>query len=85
VRVSIDHPTNRPNYSIVYVGDITLWFSYRTCIAFQVDGEPARVSENLWGPTTGRHINLAPAVQRSPRAVFEHLLAVALDGVTVRA
>jgi len=34
-----------------------LWFSYKTLVAFEYDGQKY-ISENLWGNTTGRHINL---------------------------
>jgi len=40
----------------VDVGDVTIWFSYRTCIAFQVPGRDAICRENVWGPTTGGHM-----------------------------
>lgn len=35
---------------------LTLWFSYNTIIGFQLNGRRV-VRENLWGPTTGRHLN----------------------------
>jgi len=34
-----------------------LWFSYRTPVAFHVDGKGLTVRENDWGPTTGRHLS----------------------------
>ena len=34
-----------------------LWFSYRTPVAFHVDGKGLTVREIDWGPTTGRHLN----------------------------
>jgi hypothetical protein len=36
---------------------ITLYFSYHTVIAFRGRTYGLRVSENLWGPTTGKHLN----------------------------
>ena len=59
------------------IGNITLWFSYDTVVAF---GNPAVVSENLWGPTTGKHLN---AINRDhstrlPRDEFEKELAKCL-------
>lgn len=54
--MNIQHPTNRPNFSCVSIYGLTLWFSYETCIAFSVDGD-AYCTENVWGPTTGKHIN----------------------------
>lgn len=39
----------------VRVGNLTLWFSYETCIAFELNGKRT-VRENSWGPTTGHHL-----------------------------
>ena len=40
----------------VEVGPITVWFSYRTPVAFRAPGTPMIVRENEWGPTTGKHL-----------------------------
>lgn len=54
----IEHPTDRPNFTRVDVGDMTYWFSYKTCVAFsRHDGFAPVVRENVWGPTTGKHLN----------------------------
>ena len=39
------------------VGSLTLWFSYKTVIAFQPGWNETFVSENIWGNTTGKHLN----------------------------
>lgn len=48
------------NYGIhclqVTLGPITLWFSYKTLVAFRVAGESMVVRQNDWGPTTGKHL-----------------------------
>jgi hypothetical protein len=41
----------------VDVGPLTLWYSYRTIVAFQVDGKDRVVSQNVWTRTTGKHLN----------------------------
>jgi hypothetical protein len=46
----------RPNFARVDVGPVAMWFSYRTMIAFHVDGHSRVVRENDWGPTTGKHL-----------------------------
>jgi hypothetical protein len=56
--VSISHPTERPNFSVVTVGDLTIWFSYRTPIAFHTFETGTVARENVWGPTTGKHLGL---------------------------
>jgi len=57
MRISIDHPTDRPNFYIVHVGNLSLAFSYRTIIGFSVGGSRWVIRENVWGPTTGKHLN----------------------------
>lgn len=74
---TISHPTDRPNFSIVTVPGATYWFSYSTCIAMQRGSEPRVVSENCWGPTTGKHLNYIDGgntAARLDRAEFEKLL-----------
>lgn len=75
--VRISHPTDRPNYSVVTVGDLVLTFSYETVIAFYHPSTGWAVSENRWGPTTGKHLNYCPGRKsdRLPRAEFENRLA----------
>lgn len=53
---SISHPTDRPNFTVAYVNGVTIWFSYRTPVAFQTDGRSI-VRENDWSTTTGKHLN----------------------------
>lgn len=75
MQMTISHPTDRPNYSEVTIGDVELIFSYRTLIAFRTP-ETGRyvVRENDWGPTTGRHLNHVPGghdkAARIPSADF---------------
>jgi hypothetical protein len=60
--ISVEHPTDRPNLTLVRLPGLAVWFSYRTPVAFHVyDGKTYRydtfvVTRNLWGPTTGRHL-----------------------------
>lgn len=84
MNVSIDHPTDRPNFTKVYVGEITLWFSYRTCVAFQEAFGRIIVRENDWGPTTGKHLGMIGTGRREdriPGVEFERLLGEALGMV----
>ncbi len=39
------------------VGPLTVWFSYKTPVAFQVRGGRRVVRRNDWGVTTGKHLN----------------------------
>ena len=66
----------------VWVGNLTLWFSYDTVVAFRQDGHCMRVSENCWGPTTGKHLNFLDGgnkADRFPRERFENELANVLN------
>lgn len=40
----------------VDVGPLTVWFSYRTPVAFRAPGVGKVVRQNEWGPTTGKHL-----------------------------
>lgn len=60
----------------VEVGPLTLWFSYRTLVAFRRRGAALIVSENCWGPTTGKHlrwIDDGDKKARVARGEFERL------------
>lgn len=56
----IPQPTiERPigNLTVVRVMDATFYFSYETCVGFVTPEGEQVVSENVWGNTTGRHLN----------------------------
>lgn len=38
-------------------GPLAVWFSYKTPVAFQVDGKLRVVRQNDWKQTTGKHLN----------------------------
>ena len=44
------------NFHKVEINNIKFWFSYDTCIAFEVDNKTI-ISENVWSKTTAKHIN----------------------------
>lgn len=48
---------NDKNFLCMEIGPITLWYSYSTLIAFQVNSNDKVVHENVWSNTTGRHLN----------------------------
>lgn len=76
MRIRIDHPTDRPNFTIVEIGSTNLAFSYRTLIGVAIDFGPWVLCENVWGPTTGKHLNyLADNDHRIPYGEFEELAA----------
>lgn len=84
-KVRADHPNERPNFVVVEIGDIRLSFSYNTCIAYFAPGEGLVVSENVWGPTTGRHISMVSdhrSDARLNRIEFERRLADVMTRLT---
>lgn len=57
---------------------VTVWFSYKTPIAFQVGSNELVVLQNYWGPTTGKHLNAIDGGDRKARvdqATFDRLWA----------
>lgn len=77
MNVSVSHPTNRPNFTVVQLGNLSVWFSYETPIAFQSGHGRIVVRENEWGPTTGKHIGYVNPDKgaRVDGVVFESMLA----------
>lgn len=63
---------------VVDVGPVTVWFSYSTPVAFQVDGHARVVHENDWSVTTGKHLNWIDGGNKRGRVdheTFERLWA----------
>ena len=55
MEIYLENPTGRQTkaYQVV-INDVSLFFSYETCIAMVYAGRGFRVP-NTWGPTTGKH------------------------------
>lgn len=67
--------TLSPNLTRVYIGAVTLAFSYKTLIAFSVAGKRV-VHQNDWSTTTGKHLNAIDGGDKASRvshAEFERL------------
>lgn len=43
---------------VVKVGNISLFFSYKTLVAFETPEDGLICCENVWGSTTGGHLNI---------------------------
>jgi hypothetical protein len=83
MEVSIDHPTNRENFTEVTVGDVTIWFSYQTAVGFMAPGWGRLVRRNDWNQTTGKHLNYIDNGAKSSRVdgeTFAMLLDEAISG-----
>ena len=64
----------------VFLPGVTVWFSYKTPVAFKVGAGPRIVRQNDWGPTTGKHLNAIDGGDKKSRVTgeeFERLWAEA--------
>lgn len=55
----------------VRIGDLELWFSYKTLVAYKFSGEHIRVCDNVWSATTGKHIAKIDGGASKLRVKFE--------------
>ena len=64
----------------VTVGSLTVYFSYKTPVAFKAPGQCV-IRENDWNVTTGKHLNwINPdKSKRIPGAAFEQALKAELE------
>ncbi len=76
--VSIEHPTDKVNFTIVDLSDRSIAFSYNTIIGVTAKNSYAWIlRENDWGPTTGKHLNYLSDEDKASRlssSKFEELL-----------
>lgn len=78
------------NYGVhamrVDLGNLSVWFSYQTPIAFQFDGQPRVVRQNDWATTTGKHLNAIDGGSRDAKKArvtgeeFERLYLAHIGG-----
>ena len=55
---------------------LTLYFSYETVIAYQEIGKELVATQNIWGPTTGKHLNwISDKEDRIPYDEFKEKLS----------
>ena len=76
--------TGRPmhNAVCVSVGEMDFFFSYQTLVGFAKPGLGRIVRDNVWGPTTGKHLNEIDHGRKSDRlseSDFARALADALS------
>lgn len=76
MNLAIDHPTDRANFAIVTIGYVRVAFSYVTPIGVNLgNGKGWVIRENVWGPTTGKHMNfLDPVKDRISGERFREIL-----------
>lgn len=62
-----------PNYGTsiaVRIGKLTLYFSYKTVVAFE-DGNKRYVCENVFSSTTGKHLNWIDGGNKKNRLPYD--------------
>lgn len=80
MNISVDHPTERPNFTVVHINSVSIWFSYKTPIGVYAPQVGHVVRENEWGPTTGKHLNyLLDKKHRVSGSEFERLLKIVTE------
>lgn len=57
ISFSNENQNSARNFNRVTIGRIILWFSYETIVAFRTPQTGLVVCENVWGMTTGKHLN----------------------------
>ncbi len=74
-----------PTQHTVSIGDLDLYFSYETVVAFETMGLGLVVSENMWSTTTSKHINAIAGANypRFPREKFKKMLKEVLMPITM--
>ena len=55
--VKLYYPNRNTKQITVEIGDLDLYFSYNTIVAFRSPHSGFVISENIWSMTTGRHLN----------------------------
>lgn len=57
------------------IGGYTFWYSYKTLVAFLAPGHPLVICQNVWGNTTGKHLNMIDSdkKKRVDSKTFERL------------
>ena len=67
------------------VGTLSVWYSYKTPIAFYHPSVGKVIRENEWGPTTGKHLNAVDPdkKKRIPGIHFEATLRQLLETLNV--
>ena len=70
------------NSLVVSIGELDLYFSYKTIVAFRAPGMKLVVRENIWGPTTAKHLKAIDGGNkeaRIPGEKFEVMLEEMLE------
>lgn len=85
---SYGDPSSSNNYGVnslkFVLPHITVWFSYKTPIAFYTVKTGRVVRENEWGPTTGKHLNWIDRGDKESRVCGITFEGLYQDAMTVQ-
>ena len=81
---TIDAYGSGPNTSRVQIGPVTVWFSYKTPVAFRIGEGPQRVLNYTGSSTTYNHLNLIDGGKRGARLSQEEFQKLWDKEVSVR-
>lgn len=59
------------NFNSVSIGSVTFYFSYQTCVAVRVGWSKLYVCKNVWGSTTGKHLNWVDGGNKENRIDYD--------------
>lgn len=81
IQFTNENQNSAQNFNSITIGNVQLYFSYSTIVAFRTPFTGLVVSENVWSNTTGKHLNwLCDKDQRVPRQEFLYKLrSIRLD------
>lgn len=68
-----DSSSSQSNAKCVKIGDVELYFSYETIVGLRYRGRTL-VTQNTWGPTTGKHLNAIDGGNKADRVTMTELL-----------
>lgn len=75
-------PTRNTKAHVVDVCGVGVFFSYSTPVGCSPPNRPSFQRENVWGPTTGRHLNEwgfnRPGIEKLDEEEFERRMSLAI-------
>lgn len=80
--IDIQRPRRNTPATAVNVCGVWVYFSYDTPVGCNPPNESSFQRENVWGPTTGRHLNEwgfnRPGIEKLDEAEFERRMDLAI-------
>ena len=68
-------PSAQSHAKCVEIDDVELYFSYETVVGLRYRGRTV-VTQNTWGPTTGKHLNAIDGGNKADRVTITELQSI---------